>query len=248
MDTVISAVGRNVIANQIDLLKWADSTSTIKRFFPSEYGTDIEYGPQSASEKPHQQKLKVRKFITENIQNVEVTYLVTGPYSDLFLGKAIPGNEKAGTFDVAARKAVVIGDGTNKISFTTMKDVGVLLVAALLHPPGPEEAKDMGTSKSKARVLRVNSFTTTPSEIVREFEKQTNSKFEVEYTSLEDAKEEETERWEKGDPLATLWTLTRIWAEGGTLYDRRDNERIGEPATEGLEEQVRKSIEKQRKG
>ncbi len=241
---MISAVGRNVIAGQIELVKWADSTPNIRRFFPSEYGTDIEYNASSAHEKPHQQKLKVRKFITEEVKNLEVTYLVTGPYSDLFLGKTIPGNEKAGTFDVQGKKAVVLGDGKEKVSFTTMKDVGVLLVAALLHPPGPEESEQQG---GRPRTLKVNSFTTTPLEIVKEFERQTGENWDVEYTSLEDVRKEEKERWEKGDPLATLWTLRRIWGEGGTLYDMRDNGKTGEPEMEALAEQVGKSVAKQSK-
>jgi hypothetical protein len=69
----------------------------------------------------------------------------------------------------------------------------------------------------------------------------------VEYTSLEALKKGEEEARERGDPLATVWTLRRIWTEGGTLYKERDNGRIGEPETETLEEQVRKSIEKQMK-
>ena len=214
----------------------------VRRFLPSEYGTDIEYDASSANEKPHQQKLKVRKYISEEVKNLEVTYLVTGPYSDLYLGKTVPGNERAGTFDVQGRKAVVLGDGHGNVSFTTMKDVGVLLVAALLHPPGPEEAEQ---NKGKPRTLKVNSFTTTPLEIVKEFERQTGEKWDIGYTSLDDVRSEEKERWEKGDPLATLWTLRRIWGEGGTLYEQRDNRKVGEPKMEELPEQVGKSIEKQ---
>lgn len=33
--------------------------------------------------------------------------------------------------------------------------------------------------------------------------------------------------WERKDPIATPMTLLRIWAEGGTLYDRNDNELLG---------------------
>ena len=231
---MISAVGRNVIANQIDLLRWADTTPSVKKFFPSEYGTDIAYSPDSAHEKPHQQKLKVRRYIESDVKNLEITYLVTGPYSDIFLGKGSPGNEKAGSFDVKARKAVILGDGKGKVSFTSMKDVGVLVVAALLHP---KEAKN--------KALKVNSFTTTPEEILKEFEKQTGKKWRWEYTSVEELRKGEEDALAKGSPLATLWTLKRIWTEGGTLYDNRDNGLIGEPQMEGLEEQVRKSIEEQ---
>lgn len=47
IDTVVSCVGRSVISQQIPLIQRAAETS-VTRFFPSEYGTDIEYSPKSA--------------------------------------------------------------------------------------------------------------------------------------------------------------------------------------------------------
>lgn len=41
-DTVVSAVGRSIIHQQLELIKIADAHPDVKRFFPSEYGTDIE--------------------------------------------------------------------------------------------------------------------------------------------------------------------------------------------------------------
>jgi hypothetical protein len=96
-------------------------TPNIKRFFPSEYGTDIEYGSQSATEKPHQQKLKVRAYIREAVKRLEYTYLVTGPYAEGYIGKG-RGDLSAGGFDVQARKAVLLGTGNEKISLTTMPE------------------------------------------------------------------------------------------------------------------------------
>lgn len=128
----------------------------------------------------------------------------------------------------------MLGTGNEKVSFTSMRDVGRLLVSALKTPPGSVEE----------RILRVNSFTTSPLEVVGEFEKQTGGKWDVSYTSLEDVRRAEKEAWEQERPSATLFTLRRIWAEGGTLYDERDNGRIGVPDGEldTLESQVRKVI------
>ncbi|OKL64578.1 hypothetical protein UA08_00580 [Talaromyces atroroseus] len=214
-DTVISCVGRNMIKAQIDLLRWAEESSpNITRFFPSEYGTDIEYGPQSAFEKPHQGKLQVREFIRTSIRRTEFTYLVTGPYIDLYIGK-LSQNPHAGSFDVVEKKATLLGSGDEQVSFTTMKDVGKLLVAALRNP-----------TVSRNRALRVCSFTTTPHEILAEYERQTDSKWSVEYTSLADLKTLENIAWEAGDPMASIFTLRRIWTEGGTLYESNDNQDI----------------------
>jgi hypothetical protein len=120
-DTVVSAVGRNVIADQIPLLRLAEGTQNIKRFFPSEYGTDIEFGPKSPGEKPHQLKLKVRAYIRNEVKRLEYTYLVTGPYADLFIGVG-KGVAKAGSFDVKEKKATLLGTGNEKIALMTMSE------------------------------------------------------------------------------------------------------------------------------
>ncbi|KAK3698387.1 hypothetical protein LTR37_016957 [Vermiconidia calcicola] len=219
-DTVVSCLGRTVLHTQLQMVELADRHHDVKRFFPSEYGTDIEYGPDSAGEPPHQQKLKVRAALRD-VKDLEYTYVVTGPYADadggLFLGAAPVDKEATGTFDVKRKRAVLLGDGNGKISLTTMRDVGELVVAALKHPEA-----------SRNRALKVNSFTATPKEIVAEFEKQTGGEaWDVSYTSLEQLKEMEKEAHANGDPRAGPLTLRRIWTEGGTLYDRRDNELIG---------------------
>lgn len=120
-DTVVSALGRDVIAKQIELIRFAEESSTVRWFFPSEYGTDIEFGPASADEKPHQQKLKVRKYVRENIQRLKVTYVVTGPYIDMFVNLSAVAPE-AGGFDITNKKAVLVEDGEGKIGFTTMPE------------------------------------------------------------------------------------------------------------------------------
>ncbi|WYZ41264.1 hypothetical protein EsH8_V_000159 [Colletotrichum jinshuiense] len=214
-DTVISSLGRNVIEKQIDLIKLAEESDSVKWFFPSEYGTDIEYSPKSAHEKPHQAKLKVRKYIRENVQRLKYTYLVTGPYADLFL--VLPEYaQDAGGFDASKRRAVLVDDGEGKVGLITMKDVGRTLVASLRHPEA-----------SFNRALKVQSFVATGNQIVAEFEKQTGAKWESTYVSLQKLKEAEEKAWAAGVPYATLYTLRRIWAEGGTLYEKTDNERIG---------------------
>ena len=232
--TVVSAVGRNAIASQLDWIPLL-SASGVKRFYPSEYGTDIEYSPASATERPHQQKIKVRAALKES-SGFDYTYLVTGPYADApaYLGPAKQAPE-AGSFNAATKKAIVIGDGKGKISLTTTRDVGRLLVKSLLHP-----------NESRNRALIVNSFTTTPLEIVAEFEKQTGGeKWEIEYTSLEKLKDWEEKAWAEG--AGTVFTLKRIWAEGGTIYDSRDNGLIDGEDTDGLADAVRLSIEVQKK-
>lgn len=80
---------------------------------------------------------------------------------------------------------------------------------------------------SLGKALKVQSFVTTPNAIVEEFEKQTGAKWTVDHTPNQRLREAEKESWEHNSPIATLYTLKRIWAEGGTLYDKTDNEILG---------------------
>ncbi|OAP62971.1 hypothetical protein AYL99_02198 [Fonsecaea erecta] len=238
IDTVISCVGRNVIEHQIELVRLANDSPSVHRFFPSEYGTDIEHNPTSAHEKPHQKKLLVRAALRA-CDRLDHTYVVVGPYADgepgLYFGKN-PVVKEAGTFDVKNKEAVLLGDGNQKISFTTMKDVGKLVTLAALHPDA-----------SRNKALRVNSFTATDSEILKEFEKQTGGQpWKVFYTSLDTLKKLEKEAWDAEKPYATIFTLKRIWAEGGTLYDKRDNYLIeAEGVMETLADAVAEAIKVQ---
>lgn len=113
--------------------------------------------------------------------------------------------------------------------------MGKLLLAALLHP-----------ESSRNKALKVKSFTTTDGRILEEFEKQTGGeKWQVSYASLDELKRLEKEAWTTGDHLATLITLRRIWATGGTLYEEWDNKLIGEPAVQSVAEAVATAIDVQ---
>ncbi|KAL4722887.1 hypothetical protein ACLX1H_010127 [Fusarium chlamydosporum] len=206
IDTVVSAVGRNVIETQIKLFKLAAESGSVKWFFPSEYGTDVEYGPQSADEKPHQLKLKVRKYIRENANGLKYTFVVTGPYIDMYF-TLTPSIPEAGGFDYVGKKAVLIENGQGKIGFTTMPDVGKAVVAALRHP-----------SESFNQALKVQSFVVTSQQILKELEKQTGGEpWTVSNYTLDELREAEKKGWAEGNPSSTMYTLRRIWSEGGTL-------------------------------
>ena len=94
--------------------------------------------------------------------------------------------------------------------------MGKFVAAALRHPEA-----------AQGKALKVQSFAVSPNAILNEFEKQTGSKWAVEHTPLDTLRALEKEKWEAQNPLATLYTLRRIWAEGKTLYEKTDNESIG---------------------
>ncbi|EMR66247.1 putative isoflavone reductase family protein [Eutypa lata UCREL1] len=230
-DTVASAVGRFAIDKQVDLIALAERTSNIIRFIPSEYGTDVAYNETSAQEKPHQKKLKVRAFLeSDAVRRLKYTYIVTGPISDLYAG-SMAAEPQLGSFDMAKKEATLLGDGKGPVGLTTMADVGRLLVAVLKHP-----------QHCDGKAVKVNSFRATPEEILAEFERQTEVKWKVNYTPLEELRTLEEKAWETGNPLASIYTLRRIWTEGSTLYDTMDNEAIGMKKMDTLEMVVQEAV------
>ncbi|ETN46557.1 uncharacterized protein HMPREF1541_00742 [Cyphellophora europaea CBS 101466] len=226
--------GKGGVEKQIPLITWAEEAG-VRRFFPSEYGTDIEYWPESVHEPPHMAKLKVRAHM-KTMKRLEHTYLVTGPYSDLYFGP-MKGRPELGSFDVSLKRAVLLGDGDGPVSFTAMIDVGRFLVAALLNG-----------NASRNTTLIVHSFTATPHDIVAEYEEQTGCTWEKQYTTLERLKEIEKEEYQIYSPLATVATLRRIWTAGGTLYKYYDDSILGSIDSENLCSQVTANIMKQEEG
>jgi hypothetical protein len=101
-------------------------------------------------------------------------------------------------------KAVLLGDGNGKVSFTNMRDVGVLVVAAL-HT----------LSDVAPRTLEVNSFTTTPREMLVGFERQPGKRWSAKHMLVEELGRLGEETWAKGD--GTRYTLRNIWTEGWTF-------------------------------
>lgn len=231
VDTIVSCLGRKAIEKQIHLSTWAEEAG-VARFFASEFGTDIEYFPESSMEPPHQIKLKVRSHL-RTMQRMEHTFIVTGPYSDIFFS-ALDEAPSAGSFDVKARRAHMLGSGDGPISFTAMNDVGKFVVAALINHV-----------VSRNATLVVHSFTATPNEIYREYERQTKAKWETSYLDLQDLKKWEQDAYRIYSPLAAILTLRRIWTEGGTLHKFYDDSLLGFVETETLEDQVKLNIAKQ---
>lgn len=121
VDTVISCLGRDALEGQMELIRLAEASPTVRWFFPSEFGTDPEHNEGSSQEKPHQTKLAIRKFIRESTKQLNVTYLVVGPYFDMWVDRR-KWNDGLGGVDVLEREAILTGDGETKIGFTTLKE------------------------------------------------------------------------------------------------------------------------------
>lgn len=121
---MISTLGRGAISSQISLIRLAESSTSVHRFIPSEFGTDVEHNATSATEIPSQGKLNVRAYL-QNKTTLDYTYLVTGPYADAeppaYLS-ALVEHPELGSFNTKTKTAILLGDGNDKISLTTVAE------------------------------------------------------------------------------------------------------------------------------
>lgn len=240
-----------------------------KRLHPSpfaEYGTDIKYDPVTSPhgehassrhpsclplarhdltpplsvdlEKPHQNKLATRAHIETLAKEgkIEFTYIVTGPFADTFIYARAQG--RAG-YDRTRGTYGIVGPSDPsqqpRISGTTYADTGRFVLSSVLTPDASANA-----------TLRVSSFDAKPAELKGALEKLEGKSFDTTYTPLDEFKQLEEKAWADNDPAATVYTLTRIWYEGGSDFTKKPRavyvEGDKEEENKGLEEQLFKDV------
>lgn len=111
--------------------------------------------------------------------------------------------------------------------------MGKFLVASLRHP-----------AESFDKALKVQSFVVTPNEVLAEYKRQSMGDWKASSISLQTLEDLESKLWSEGNARATGATLRRIWAEGGTLYEKNDNDLLGLKTKDldSLETAVRKVL------
>lgn len=120
-DTVISAVGPDLLLNQIQMIKIAEETPCVQRFFPSEYAQDIKTFPHGVSNTPpHTHKMMVREYFKRHVERLQHTFLVTGAVPEMFISPQ--ARPDLGSFNPILRVTEMIGDKERQISFTTLPE------------------------------------------------------------------------------------------------------------------------------
>lgn len=69
--------------------------------------------------------------------------------------------------------------------------------------------------------LRVSSMNAKPNDFIQPFKNITDGKVHFTYTSLDEFRNMEKAAWDASRPDATVFTLTRIWYEGGSDFNRK---------------------------
>ncbi|RIB05251.1 hypothetical protein C2G38_2007937 [Gigaspora rosea] len=154
-DVIVSAInGTELVTSQRALLNAAKVVG-VKRFIPSEFGSDIK---EITGEVHPFLKPKLEFFQELEKSGIEYTIIITGLFYD-YLG--ILG------FDHKNKKATFYADGNTKIIATSLPDIGKFTVESLKLP----EARN-GTVRVAGSALTLN-------ELLKKYEEITGTKWEV---------------------------------------------------------------------
>lgn len=106
----------------------------------------------------------------------------------------------------------------------------------------------MTPEASANATLRVSSIDAKASEIISAIEAIEGKSIEASYIPAAEFRQEEEKAWAAGAPNATVYTLTRIWYEGGSDFTKkpralylRDGQEVEDKQ---LEEQLFKDVPK----
>ncbi|KAK9987843.1 hypothetical protein SO802_028082 [Lithocarpus litseifolius] len=141
VDVVISAVGIQQIADQVNIIAAIKEAGNIKRFLPSEFGSDVDRAKVVDPIKHHRGvKASIRRSI--EAEGIPYTYLVSNGFAGYFLpnfGIALTG--VTGSFAAPPRdKVEIIGDGNtkginiNSIIFLFNLDIATYTIKAVDDP------------------------------------------------------------------------------------------------------------------
>ncbi|KAK4258632.1 hypothetical protein QN277_005063 [Acacia crassicarpa] len=129
VDVVISTVGHMQIADQDRIISAIKEAGNIKRFFPSEFGNDVDrVHAVEPAKSAFAGKAKIRRAI--EAAGIPYTYVS----SNFFAGYFLPNLSQPGATAPPRDKVVILGDGNPKAVFNKEDDIGTYTIKAVDDP------------------------------------------------------------------------------------------------------------------
>nr|ABK23528.1 unknown [Picea sitchensis] len=129
VDVVISTVGSLQIESQVNIIKAIKEVGTIKRFFPSEFGNDVDnVHAVEPAKSVFEVKAKVRRAI--EAEGIPYTYVSSNSFAGYFLATLAQVGLTAPPRD----KVVILGDGNAKVVYVKEEDIGTFTIKAVDDP------------------------------------------------------------------------------------------------------------------
>ncbi|KAE9365829.1 isoflavone reductase family protein-like protein [Stipitochalara longipes BDJ] len=217
-DVVVSTIATSSVGVQKKLVDAAIKAG-VKRFVPSDFGSDTE-NEKAMAILP--QYFKGKKGTVEYLKEKEKegkiawTAFVNGPFFDLALKVGFMG------FDLKSQTATIYNDGNGVWSTTTARTIGIAVKNAMLIP------------ETANKYIFINSFNVSQNEVLASLEKATKKKWEATHVDAEEQKKIGTEKVASGDfsgAMLLIRYINCIEGHGGNFaqYEKTSNELLSLP-------------------
>ncbi|PHT98834.1 Isoflavone reductase-like protein [Capsicum chinense] len=129
VDVVISTVGMRLLADQVKIIAAIKEAGNIKRFFPSEFGMDVDkLNAVEPAKSMFALKVQIRRAI--EAEGIPYTYVSCNYFAGYFLPNLVQPGATAPPRD----KVIIPGDGNVKVVFNEEHDIGTYTVKAVDDP------------------------------------------------------------------------------------------------------------------
>ncbi|XAR64134.1 hypothetical protein NMG60_11024362 [Bertholletia excelsa] len=129
VDVVISALGKTALVDQFKIIAAIKEAGNIKRFFPSEFGNDVDrVHAVEPAKSAFAMKAQIRRAV--EVEEIPHTYVSSNYFSGDYLRTMVQPE-----LSVPPRERVIIlGDGNPKVIFNDEHDVGAYTIKAVDDP------------------------------------------------------------------------------------------------------------------
>ncbi|KAK6345795.1 hypothetical protein TWF730_010138 [Orbilia blumenaviensis] len=204
-DAVVSVVAGAALGEQKKLID-AAASSGVKRFIPSEFGSNTNNKEAQALVPIFSRKVEIKEYLeSQTGSGLTWTGIVTGPVFDRSLRLGFLG------FDIPARRATIYDLGDRPFTASTIAQVSSAVVGVLQNP-----------DKTENKYVYIGSFTTTQNEILATLEAVAGGSWIVEKTSsvekVETGKEQVVRRRDSS-AIRPLITAAMYHEQSGSNFE-----------------------------
>ncbi|KAG5581706.1 hypothetical protein H5410_052333, partial [Solanum commersonii] len=134
VDVVISIVGHAVLADQVNIIAAIKEAGNVKRFFPSEFGNDVDrLHTVEPAKTLFNTKIQIRRAV--EAEGIPFTYVASFYCADYFLPNlAQPGHVVGPSAGPPKDKVIILGDGNAKAVFNKGQDFATYTIKAVDDP------------------------------------------------------------------------------------------------------------------
>ena len=129
VDVVISVVGQMQLSDQVKIIAAIKEAGNVKRFFPSEFGMDVD---KNNAVEPAKSTFAIKAQIRHAVEAEGIPY--TYVPANCFAGYFLPTLSQPGATSPPRDKVVILGDGNPEAVFNHEADIGTYTIKAVDDP------------------------------------------------------------------------------------------------------------------